>query len=157
MPNYHKIGEPFEADDKPAVFQLIIEDHVDFVHPKKYGIRESFVDPKEYFVTSGDAVEKAKILERDLWKLAGRLRSRVIETIAKECKCTTANARKKYSNGTRTKKPKRLCDYEKAVWVAAGQARRLVRLLEKAKGVDCFFETEWDNHCLLCIPKNPRK
>lgn len=157
MPEYHKIGEPFEAEDKPAVFQLIIEDHVSFVHPKKYGIKETFVDPNEYFITSGDAVEKAKVLERDLWKLAGQLRTRVVDIISKEQKCTAAEARNKYSNGTRTKKPKKLCDYEKAVWGAAGQARKLVHKLKTAKGVDCFFETEWDNHCLLCIPKNPRK
>jgi len=157
MPDYHKIGEPFEVDEKPAVFQLIVEDHVPFVHPKKYGIRETFVDPNEYFITSGDAVEKAKIMERDLWKLAGQLRTRVIEIIAKEQKCTMAKAREKYSKGQRTKTPKKLCDYEKAVWGAAGRARKLVHKLRQAKGVDCFFETEWDNHCLLCIPKNPRK
>lgn len=154
---YHLIGEPFDADNKPSVFQLVIQDHVDFVHPKKYGIKEDFVDPNEYFVTSGDAVEKAKILERDLWQLAGQLRSRIIDLLMKEYKCSKSKAQEKYRKGKGPKKPKKLRDYEKAVWTAAGQARKLVNLLAKAKGDDCFFETEWDNHCLLCIPKNPRK
>ena len=156
MAAYHIIGEPFDTDNKPSVFQLIVQDHVDFVHPKKYGIKEEFVDPNEYFVTSGDAVEKAKVLERDLWRLAGKLRSRVIELLIKEGNSKT-KAMEKYRKGKGPKKPKKLRDYEKAVWIAAGQARRLVHKLKKAKGVDCFFETEWDNHCLLCIPKNPRK
>ena len=157
MSDYHKIGEPFDAENKPAVFQLIIEDHVDFVRPKKFGIKENSIDPNEYFVTSGDAVEKAKVLERHLWRLAGQLRSRVVQIVSKENKCSIAEAREKYRDGVGPKKPKKLRDFEKAVWVAAGQARKLVHLLKKAKGIDCFFETEWDNHCLLCIPKNPRK
>ena len=155
--SYHLIGESFEPDEKPSVFQLKVEDHVDFVHPRKYGIKEDYVDPNEYFVTSGDAVEKAKILERDLWQLAGRLRSRVIELMMIEGKCSRAKAQERYRKGKGPKRPKKLRDYEKAVWTAAGQARKLLHLLKKAKGDDCFFETEWDNHCLLCIPKNPRK
>jgi len=155
MGQYHLIGEPFES--KPPVFQLIVEDHVDFVHPKKYGVKEEFVDPNEYFVTSGDAVEKAKVMERDLWQLAGKLRTKVIERIMAESRCTKVKALEKYRKGHGPSKPKKLREYEKAVWVAAGQARKFVHLLKKIKGEDCFFETEWDTHCLLCIPKNPRK
>lgn len=32
------------------------------------------IDPKTYFVTSGEAVQKAKKLERDLWVMAGKAR-----------------------------------------------------------------------------------
>ena len=36
-------------------------------------------------------------------------------------------------------------------------AKILLEYLKEAKGEDCFLETEWDDHNLLCIPKNPRR
>lgn len=157
MSEYHQIGAPFAADERPSVFQLVIEDHIKFVNPKTYGIREEFINPREYFVTSGDAIQKAKILERDLWRLASNLRQKVIERLMQEGNLTVAKARERYKKGKGPQRPKKLKDYEKAVWAAAGQARKLINLLEKARGDACFFETEWDDHCLLCIPKNPRR
>jgi len=32
----------------------------------------------------------------------------------------------------------------------------LLRRLREARGTDCFLETEWDDHKLLCVAKNPR-
>lgn len=36
------------------------------------------------------------------------------------------------------------------------EARLLNDKLLKARGPDCFLETEWEQHELKCIPKNPR-
>ena len=153
---FHKVGDPI-PEDRPAVFQLIIQDIVDNVKPKSFGISsEKGIDPNMYFVTSGDAVEKAKVLQKDMWQYAGQVRKRCLEIIATENKCSAAKAQALYRKGKRPKKPKRFGDYESAVWKAAGQCRRLVNLLTQAKGNDCFLETEWDDHKLLCIPKNPR-
>jgi hypothetical protein len=35
-------------------------------------------------------------------------------------------------------------------------AKTLLALLKKFRGKNCFLETEWDSHRLLCIAKNPR-
>lgn len=157
MSDFHLIGQSFDEDDRPSVFQLIIEDHVKFVNPKSYGIREEHINPRDYFVTSGDAIQKTKVLEKDLWRLASYLRQKVIERMMAESKISVSKARERYKKGKGPVKPKKLREYEKAIWVAAGQARKLINKLEKAKGEACFFETEWDDHRLLCIPKNPRR
>ena len=155
-----KIGEDI-PDPRPSVFELVVEDHVTFVNPKTYGLTGSeyiseCIDPAQYFVTSGDAVEKAKILEKTIWHLAGELRRRSYHMIEREHGCTAAEAQALFRDGTRPSRPKRFHEYEAAVWKAAGQARKLLNALKKAKGADCFLETEWDSHRLLCIPKNPR-
>lgn len=155
-----KIGEPI-PEPPPSVFELVVEDHVAFVNPKSYGLSSAgdladCINPADYFVTSGDAVEKAKILEKDIWHLAGELRKRSYALLEKEHGCTSAKAQALFRDGVRPSRPKRFHEYESAVWKAAGQARKLLNALQKAKGENCFLETEWESHKLLCIPKNPR-
>lgn len=154
-----KIGDAYEI--KPAVFELVIYEHVPFVDPVKYGLKsqeyiDRCIDPARYFVTSGDAVEKTKVLERDIWNLAGDLRKKSYQIIEKEYGCSAAEAQKKFRKGVRPGKPKLFSEYESDVWKAAGSARKLLNALLTARGEDCFLETEWENHRLLCIPKNPR-
>lgn len=146
------IGEP-----APSVFELILDDHVKYVDPKDYGVDERSVRPADYFITSGDAVEKAKILEKDLWNLAGELRKKCYTTIAAEHSCSYQQAQDLYRNGIRPANPAGLKDFENDVWKSAGACRKLLNALIKAKGPNIFLETEWDSHHLLCIPKNPRK
>ena len=149
-----KIGEKI-PDPPPSVFELVVEEHVPFVNPKSYGLSAAqylaeCINPADYFVTSGDAVE------RDIWHLAGELRKRSYQMIEEEHGCTSAEAQAMFRDGTRPTSPKRFHEYESDVWKAAGQARKLLNALKKAKGENCFLETEWDSHKLLCIPKNPR-
>lgn len=153
----HKVGEPI-GEPPPSVYELIIEDHVPFVDPVSYGLSDqAYVKPADYFITSGDAVEKTKVLERDMWNLAGSLRKRCYEIMAEENNCTYVKAQDLYRKGSRPKHPAGLKDYEEAVWKAAGCCRKLLSNLKKAKGTNIFLETEWDSHRLLCIPKNPRR
>lgn len=115
-------------------FDLVVDDHVPFVNPRSYGITDfKGINPNDYFVTSGDAVSKAKFLEKEMWDLAG-------------------SARKKFGT-SRIKKHK---EFVAAVWKAAGRCRAMVKTLEKARGDAIFLETEWINHQLICKPKNPR-
>lgn len=155
-----KIGEPI-PEPPPSVFELVVEDHVPFVNPRSYGLSSAAdtadsINPADYFVTSGDAVEKTKVLEKDLWHLAGELRKRSYALLEKEHGCSPAEAQALFRDGVRPSRPKRFHEYEAAVWKAAGQARKLLNALQKAKGENCFLETEWESHKLLCIPKNPR-
>jgi hypothetical protein len=115
-------------------YQLNIDDHVPFVDPTKFGATDiKGIKPKMYFVTSGDAVEKAKVLEADLWTLAGK-----IKTI--------------YGKSADERHQKLI----KAIWSAAGKARAMLQHLKKVRGDAIFLETETRNHILYCIPKNPR-
>jgi len=152
-----KIGDDF-GPERPAVFELVIEDHVPFVDPKAYGLTDvGYVKPHDYFVTSGDAVEKTRVMDRDLWKLAGDLRKHVYHLIAEENKCSPNEAQDLFRDGVLPKHPPRFVEYESAVWKAAGQSRKLFNALLKAKGDAIFLETEWNDHVLHVIPKNPRK
>lgn len=128
-----KLGS-FQPGESPGVFELVLDDHVPFVDPAEYGLSCDCVRPRDYFVTSGDAVAKARVLEKDLWALAAVLRKQLTSR-------SSASLRR----------------YEKAVWAAAGRARALLNKLIKARGAACFLETDYDDHRLLCIPKNPRK
>lgn len=157
MADYVKIGEKFD-DPKPSVFELVIDEHVPFVNPADYGLKDiEGVNPAEFFITSGDAVEKAKVLEKQLWQLAGDLRRKSYQIISEEQNCTPVDAQAMFRSGTRPQSPPKFSDFESDVWKAAGNARKLRNALEKARGEDCFLETEWDSHQLLCIPKNPRR
>ena len=98
-----------------------------------------------------------KILDRDLWRLAGDLRKEMFRLIAEEHGCDPLKAQELFRGGVRPTNPARFHEYETEVWRAAGQCRKMLNALKAAKGVDCFLETEWDCHRLLCIPKNPRK
>jgi len=152
-----KIGDPI-SDPPPPVFELVIYDHIDFVHQKNYNLPDHVgIDPRDYFVTSGDAVEKAKYLDKALWRHAGALRSELFNLMIGEHKCDMVTAQKLVRSGKRPKHPANFADYEAACWRAAGKSRKMVAALMLAKGSNCFLETEWDSHKLLCIPKNPRR
>lgn len=150
-----KVGELI-GDPPPSVFELILEEHVKFVDPKKYNLNEKSINPANYFITSGDAVEKTKVMERDFWNFAGELRKKCYAVIAEENSCTNSRAQELYRTGVRPKEPAGLKEFESEIWKAAGACRKLLHALKKAKGTNIFLETEWDNHRLLCIPKNPR-
>jgi len=59
---YCKFGQEHEEHQQDGVWELILSEFV------------SAIDPKNYFVTSGEAVQKAKKLEEDLFKMAGKAR-----------------------------------------------------------------------------------
>lgn len=151
----HRIGEPI-VGPLPAVFELVVEDHVQWVNPQEFDLKSAGINPRDYFITSGDAVKKAEILDKDLWQLAGSLRKEMFEIVAAENSCDLIKAQELFRKGTRPKNPPKFASYEAAVWKAAGQCRKLLNLLKLAKGPNIFLESEWNDHRLLCIPKNPR-
>lgn len=114
-------------------YQLTISEHVPYVDPRSYGIAVDGVDPAQYFVTSGDAVEKTKVLERELWELAGTVKKAVGKSKLAKHKKLVAE-----------------------VWSAAGKARALLALLTRVRGDAIFLECEWREHVLYVVPKNPR-
>lgn len=150
-----KIGDPI-TDPPSTVFELVLSDYEIFVNPRKFGLSRTGIKPTDYFVTSGDAVEKAKVLDEDMWQLAGSLRKELFSSVETEYDCDRKAAQKLISSGKLSDSLTKLSEYETAVWKAAGQARKLLTALKLAKGVNCFLETEWDNHRIICVAKNPR-
>lgn len=156
MVKIYNIGDK-NIDANASVFKLVLEDHIQYVDPKEYNIYgEQGIDPGYYFITSGDAVEKAKVMERDFWRYAGELRTRCCQHIANEFNVDIKEAKKMYKEGKRPKRLKKFGEYEAAIWSAAGKARSLLNALKKAKGDNIFLETEWEDHTLYCTCKNPR-
>lgn len=127
----HKIGEPFV--EPPIVFQLDVSDHIQYVDPSDYGLKDiKSIDPNQYFITSGDAVEKAKILYAHYVKLRDELQA---------LGSTDQN----------------MINYTTAIAFATEQAATMLEHLKKAKGDHCFLETEWDCHVLYVKAKDPRR
>jgi hypothetical protein len=137
------------ADDRPITvelesdmddsdhFTLVVNDYVPFIDPVNYGIDQeemAGINPADYFVTSGDAVSKATMLEKEMWTLAGI-------------------AQKRFGRS----KVKVRRQFAAALWKAAGKCRALVNKLKKVRGSALWLETAWEDHKLICVPKNPRK
>lgn len=58
-----KIGGKKQLHQPEGIFELVLSDFF-----------KGAIDPKSYFVTSGEAVRKAEQLEKDLWYAAGQAR-----------------------------------------------------------------------------------
>jgi hypothetical protein len=43
------------------------------------------------------------------------------------------------------------------LWECAGRCRTMLNMLKKIRGTHIFLETEWRDHRLYIIPKDPRK
>jgi hypothetical protein len=136
MSDFALVGDEFDVFKPPPIFELRLEDHIPDIDPEKFGYARDkvpWIRPSYYFITSGEAIAKARKLESDLWALAHKLKSN-----------RPKKAHKKYKN------------YEAAVWGSAVKARLLVKKLLSVKQSNCFLETEWRDGSLLLIPKNPR-
>ena len=118
-------GQPYELD---------INKYIQAVEtPKCMGIKS--IEPKNYFVTSGDAISKSNQLLSDFYDHAHLARKL---------------AKKGVDNA------KTIREYESHCWKSAEQTRKMITDLKKVRGKSKFLETEWLNGTLMCIAKNPR-
>jgi hypothetical protein len=64
-----------ERDDEALVFELCLEEWVDTIKPEDYDLPPDTlaIDPKSCFVTSGDAVQKAKHLVKSITRVVDQL------------------------------------------------------------------------------------
>lgn len=117
-------------------FRLKISQYLEIIHPSQYYIFVEDFNPADYYTTSGDASLKTKQLLKDLLSYQAMIRSII-------------NVLGTYSDGELDL----LAQLEKNV----ESAKVLQEDLKKAKGENCFLETEWDDLSLKIIPKNPRR
>lgn len=119
---------------QPETYELKIYDHISIIDPMKYGAPDiPKIDPKNWFVTSGDALIKSQVLEKHI--------------------ATTKHEVKKRYLSNKTNGLSRLL---KDLDQAHRQAKKLVLLMKTIKGPNIFLELEWVNHDLILTPKNPR-
>lgn len=130
---YPRIGEVL--DPGYPIYELRIYDFLDILDPP-HGYVLPKMDPQEYYITSGDALQKTRYLSKVLWEYAGKARAQL----------------KKMRSPTQTQTA-----FEKSCWAQAGAANRLITILTKIRGSDVFLETEWtSDHVLTVLRKNPR-
>lgn len=153
---YHIIGTPIDIDQDPQVFELIISEHIPYIRSEVYGLDEKQINPADFFVTSGDAIQKTKYLKLCFEELASELRGKCLEMISLE-ESNKTKAEKIFNKNLRDEDWSSLQSYYIDIEKNVAHTQKLISLLEEAKGSNVFMETEWNNHHLLCIPKNPRK
>lgn len=134
---YPLVGDTENCD----VYELRFSDFVQKLNPPPSSNLEP-LDPANYFITSGDAIQKTIKLLSDLKEHSKKLKS--IQ-----------------------KKGPAFRTYSVKVAKATDGARKMLKALQKARGKAVFLETEWGvgsacdssgNVCqlLLIKPKNPR-
>lgn len=110
------------------------------------------VDPKQYFITSGEAIIKCAVLEKDLWDIYQIILKKAFETLKKEFDDPIVGLR----SGKLFKIDEELQLCLTQVWHSACQARHLMIHLTEARGPNLFLETDWAEGQVVCYPKNPR-
>ena len=168
MSDYVLIGEP--ADSPHAVFELRIWDHLNKIDPTEFGVSDvPSLNPANYYVTSGDAISKTKQLVKDLKELLAKLKSKSPKGFAAsddDMKCVCGKLCTSKSGVTLHQKAcvgyqnrqtnEAYHRYEEAVALCYEKAQILHVKLQDAKGPHCFLETEWVDHVLKLVPKDPR-
>ena len=153
--NSPKIGG--EYPDGLMVFQLFIEEYLVYIDPKDFKLKDQKgIDPVYYFITSGDAISKTEILCKDYVNHCKEIFDRIVNFIAMEHKVDDIKAKQMFEDGQKPNKYKDICKYYETMLMYSKNAKILLDDLKSARGENCFFETEWDNHKLFCIAKNPR-
>ena len=156
--NVPKIHELSVFDPK----QLIIELEIWHYFQKPPTIpsdvtKEATFDPSYYFITSGEAIEKINFMLIDLDERTNSFLDIFSGKMVQLGNIKKPSALKQIKENKQT--PKSLNDYKTYYDYMVSckkAAKSLLQLLKKFRGKNCFLETEWDSHRLLCISKNPR-
>lgn len=99
------VGDSFDESNCPLVFELRLSDWVETINPADYGLPQDTpsIDPKAFFVTSGDAVQKARYLVKSIVRVVDQLdispyRHAVADMLPKAAKLVRALENIKGSN-----------------------------------------------------------
>jgi len=136
---------------KPRGYIFTIDKWVYPLNIKHKSINKS-IDPKKYFVTSGEAVTKSTVLENDLWEIYKQLLKLTIEIFEDE----DLEALYSLRINMLSKFDKQLQKCLLECWKSSCQARYLTIHLTEARGTHLFLETDWQDGDIVCYPKNPR-
>ena len=62
--NCGKVGEAFTV--RPSVFELAVLEYVPILDPGEFGVKDAIFNARDYYITSGDVINKTKVLICDL-------------------------------------------------------------------------------------------
>jgi hypothetical protein len=123
-----------------------------WVYPFENVVDNTKVTPKNYFITSGEAIIKSSVLEEDLWSQYTKLYKHCIGIL-----------REHYEHPNEAIKSGLLADIDETIqkclnscWKSACQSTYLTINLIEARGTCLFLETDWYGGLITCYPKNPR-
>ncbi len=156
--NIPKLQNLQEFDPKQLIMELDIWHYFDRPPATPTDItKEASFDPSYYFITSGEAIEKVNFMIIDL---DDRMNA-MVEILAKKIMESSATKKTLAIKQIKSNKalPKSLKDYKTYydyMISCKKVSKSLLLLLKKFRGKNCFLETEWDSHRLVCISKNPR-
>lgn len=140
-----KLGDYSKPKPKGFFFDLY-----DWVEPVE--VSDCLIDPKDYFITSGEAITKGAVLEQDMWVLYDRLIRDAVELLND----TYDDPIQALRRGKLGKEDRELQLCLITSWRGACQSRYLITHLTEARGAHLFLETDWSEGQVVCYPKNPR-
>jgi len=144
-----KLGDYSKPKPKGYIFK--IDEWVNCLKIK-HELINIIIDPKMYFVTSGEAVTKSTILESDLWDCYRSLLNIIINIFEDE----GLDPLYSFRHNLLIKFDMELQKCLLQCWRSACQSRYLTTHLTEARGTHLFLETDWQDGSILCYPKNPR-
>lgn len=136
---------------KPKGYMFNINEWVDVLNIEFNGERY-FIDPRSYFITSGEAVIKTDVLEHELWTVYKKILSAAISLFEDEDMDPLQSLR----SNKLYKIDANLQHCLSSCFKCACQARHLSIHLIQARGNNLFLETDWLEGNIICYPKNPR-
>lgn len=127
-------------------------DMYEWVAPVTIASQHITIDPRDYFITSGEAVTKGTVLEGVLWSVYTNMVEQALTTLDEEFE----NPLDALRYGHLLEVNRELHTYLLQSWRSACQARYLLIHLTEARGANLFLETDWSEGKVVCYPKNPR-
>lgn len=119
--------------------------------------KEIHFDPSYYYITSGEAIEKTNYMVLHLDEKLEMLINLMAKSVMGALHIKKPEAIKRIkAKEDLPKSIKSYITYYDYMVDSKSAAKSLIALLKKFRGKNCFLETEWDSHRLLCISKNPR-
>lgn len=156
--NVPKLHDLKVYDPKILIIELDLTEYFENAPPVPKDLDKAAIFiPRNYFITSGEAIEKTKYMLIDLSNKMAHLLDVILKSIMGAIRDKKAVALAHFKAGKSL--PKSMIPYKTYydyIVTSKKDARNLLMILKKFRGKNCFLETEWDSHRLLCISKNPR-
>jgi hypothetical protein len=155
VPKLHEL-ETFEP--KQLIMELDIWHYFERPPCKPENLtKEELFNPEYYFITSGEAIEKTNFMLIDIDDKLKKIQEIMIKLIMGINNLSRVEAIKLLKSNKKLPKNVQIYKtYYDYVTECKHTAKELVLILRRFRGKNCFLETEWDSHRLLCISKNPR-
>ena len=114
------------------------------------------INPKAYFITSGDAISKIEVLEAGLLAHLTSHHKKCVKLLEKELKIGREEARRLFLFGKVKDIEPDLHIITLKIFRAIANARLLACKLIDARGRHLLMETDSIDGYVVCYPKNPR-